>query len=208
MRRLLITLYALILAVLANHAVAVTLSLQPASQTAMPGDTVTLDLVIDGLGDFASDSLGAFDIDIAYDTSVLTFSGYTLGPYLGDVSLSEAVDFSLGDSGGTVNITELSLLENDDVSCFFCIPPYLDEIQPGSFTLASLDFTVDVLDPGASTIVAIDTVNALGDGFGAALTVESTTDAVINAVPVPAAVWLFGSGLIGLIGLARRKQSA
>ena len=27
----------------------------------------------------------------------------------------------------------------------------------------------------------------------------------INAVPVPAAVWLFGSGLIGLIGLARRK---
>ena len=27
----------------------------------------------------------------------------------------------------------------------------------------------------------------------------------ISTVPVPAAVWLFGSGLIGLIGLARRK---
>ncbi len=27
------------------------------------------------------------------------------------------------------------------------------------------------------------------------------------AVPVPAAVWLFGSGLIGLIGVARRKKS-
>jgi len=27
----------------------------------------------------------------------------------------------------------------------------------------------------------------------------------INAVPVPAAVWLFGSGLIGMVGLARRK---
>jgi len=26
------------------------------------------------------------------------------------------------------------------------------------------------------------------------------------AVPVPAAVWLFGSGLIGLIGIARRKK--
>lgn len=26
-------------------------------------------------------------------------------------------------------------------------------------------------------------------------------------VPVPAAVWLFGSGLIGLIGVARRKQA-
>ena len=29
----------------------------------------------------------------------------------------------------------------------------------------------------------------------------------VSAVPVPGAVWLFGSGLIGLIGVARRKQS-
>lgn len=32
--------------------------------------------------------------------------------------------------------------------------------------------------------------------------------AAINAVPVPAAVWLFGSGLIGLVGIARRKRNA
>jgi len=29
----------------------------------------------------------------------------------------------------------------------------------------------------------------------------------ISSVPVPAAVWLFGSGLIGLVGLARRKKA-
>jgi hypothetical protein len=28
----------------------------------------------------------------------------------------------------------------------------------------------------------------------------------LTAVPVPAAVWLFGSGLIGLVGFARRKN--
>ena len=35
------------------------------------------------------------------------------------------------------------------------------------------------------------------------------TDQIINqtVVPVPAAVWLFGSGLIGLIGVARRKTA-
>jgi len=30
----------------------------------------------------------------------------------------------------------------------------------------------------------------------------------VQAVPVPAAVWLFGSGLIGFIGIARRKKAA
>jgi len=29
----------------------------------------------------------------------------------------------------------------------------------------------------------------------------------VNVIPIPAAVWLFGSGLIGLIGIARRKKS-
>ena len=29
----------------------------------------------------------------------------------------------------------------------------------------------------------------------------------VSAVPVPAAAWLFGSGLIGLVGLARRKAA-
>ena len=29
----------------------------------------------------------------------------------------------------------------------------------------------------------------------------------VSAVPVPAAAWLFGSGLLGLIGVARRKKS-
>ena len=30
---------------------------------------------------------------------------------------------------------------------------------------------------------------------------------VVSSVPVPAAVWLFGSGLLGLIGMARRKKA-
>jgi len=32
-------------------------------------------------------------------------------------------------------------------------------------------------------------------------------DGDVSAVPVPAAVWLFGTGLIGLAGLARRKKN-
>lgn len=32
--------------------------------------------------------------------------------------------------------------------------------------------------------------------------------AIINIVPIPAAIWFFGSGLLGLIGITRRKQIA
>ena len=31
---------------------------------------------------------------------------------------------------------------------------------------------------------------------------------VLETVPIPATVWLFGSGLLGLIGIARRKKTA
>jgi len=33
-------------------------------------------------------------------------------------------------------------------------------------------------------------------------------EGTVSAVPVPAAVWLFGSGLLGLVGVARRKRQA
>ena len=32
------------------------------------------------------------------------------------------------------------------------------------------------------------------------------TSLEVSSIPVPAAVWLFGSGLIGLVGIARRKE--
>ena len=39
-------------------------------------------------------------------------------------------------------------------------------------------------------------------------TMVSYVTAPAAAVPVPAAVWLFGSGLLGLVGIARRKKKA
>lgn len=56
------------------------------------------------------------------------------------------------------------------------------------------------------------------DEIRLSLLVEGTTDLstktyftldnleYVSAIPIPAAVWLFGSGLIGLIGFARRKR--
>jgi hypothetical protein len=32
-------------------------------------------------------------------------------------------------------------------------------------------------------------------------------DGDVSAVPIPATAWLFGSGLLGLVGIARRKKA-
>jgi len=47
-------------------------------------------------------------------------------------------------------------------------------------------------------------VFATGSGLGQTTSLVFTP----SAVPIPAAVWLFGSGLLGLIGIAKRKKAA
>ena len=66
-------------------------------------------------------------------------------------------------------------------------------------TAAVTDISYYARGIGLVAVVGIDASTGLSDGTGVELI--STT-----VVPVPAAVWLFGSGLLGLIGVARRKE--
>ena len=58
---------------------------------------------------------------------------------------------------------------------------------------------VTTLDGDGDGIPGITLIDGPWVGFSHAV------NGTLTAVPVPAAVWLFGSGLIGLVGLARRK---
>ena len=78
-----------------------------------------------------------------------------------------------------------------------------------------LDFLIAELpDPPGFNTVAIDEPGVIAiDIFEPAsgnlrpVTGGFEFDIKVEAVPIPAAVWLFGSGLIGLIGVARRKKA-
>jgi hypothetical protein len=73
----------------------------------------------------------------------------------------------------------------------------------------------------SSTVYAPNNLNAWRFGFAVgtqfdtaknngfyAWAVQSGNAGVVGVVPVPAAVWLFGFGLLGLIGVARRRKTA
>ena len=71
--------------------------------------------------------------------------------------------------------------------------------QDGPFAGFNPNFDVTTLAFTSSVdgTIAANCTFVLGD----------TCPTVVNAVPVPAAVWLFGSGLLGLVGVARRKKA-
>lgn len=92
--------------------------------------------------------------------------------------------------------------------------------QPGWGLTNTANFTgVQAYDYWSGTEYAPDTALAWGFGFGLggqfdrvksvgiyAWAVHSGDVGATSPVPVPAAVWLFGSGLVGLIGFARRRK--
>lgn len=120
--------------------------LDPDVQPGTTGDDITLTLMAGGLDDSAALSLGAFDLDILFDSSVLSFMGYTMFDDLGITSLFEAGDFSLGEyAPGIVGLSEVSFLSELE----------LNSTQPGEFALAELMFHVDLLDVPDFTIVSM-----------------------------------------------------
>jgi hypothetical protein len=78
------------------------------------------------------------------------------------------------------------------------------QIDPLTFTvLNALETDLVGLSSGGSTdaYFAADVICVAGSCNGATGAIGVTT-----VVPVPAALWLFGSGLLGLVGVARRKS--
>lgn len=92
--------------------------------------------------------------------------------------------------------------------CGFLTDPTLlsdlcDKIYNGTNTL--LPSTV-APGPGDLQMAAQWVRNlAVGESFSYTQTMAVSN---VSPIPVPAAIWLFGSGLIGLAGIARRKKSA
>jgi hypothetical protein len=113
------------------------------------------------------------------------------------------IDFSSG-SGNSMTIfvgTETFFASNDSRFGTGLGP----SIDLSSFSLSDFDFQAFLGTNGAvadfnSNFTSFDDFDML---FG-----DWQTTISLTAVPVPAAVWLFGSGLLGLAGVARRNRAS
>lgn len=138
----------------------------------------------------------SWDIGMEYDTSEL-----------GDWSANYVF-------GGTIEETSPGMLENIHLSP----TPSTDVTfaSEGSYLMAWLIF--DILNPiqpfdGQPDFSVVSQVGDLFFGFGTSdfqiLQFEGAAGADVGSpVPIPGAVWLLGSGLLGLIGLKRKKKGS
>jgi hypothetical protein len=115
-------------AMLSHGVQAAIISVDPGTDIASVDDMLSVEVSVSGLGASGPPSLSVFDLDLAFDSAVLSFTAAVFGLYLGDTdpfSLETEIAVSVGT--GAIGLYELSFLDAHTSSCVFCIPPYLDD---------------------------------------------------------------------------------
>ena len=160
------------------------------------GDTVVMSRLIDGgiIGD--GSCCGPFDVVVTSGDSDLT--ALSTGDNMYVNMEAESILFTFGPSGGSGGGLPDHAIVIDSI----------DWVGEPDIFITGFTFYTDLVGFTDSLISFTDhkieiQLGSLNWSGGQYLDVYLQT----SAVPVPAAVWLFGSGLVGLLGLSRRRKA-
>ena len=134
-------------------------------------------------------SLAIFDLD--------DFDGSKSDPLLVNNGLNTGVDTVDIDLAAGSDYTATSVVSTDSITLF----------NDNEFVVVTTDTSGTWYEP-IDWFVAAPNTNIYNIIFanGAVLQIDAVASNLPSEIPVPAAVWLFGSGLLGLAGVARRKK--
>lgn len=169
-------------------ATAAVITLAPSSLSATAGGPLTLDVRVSDLGPGVS--LGGFDLDLGYNSLLLSFTGAVFGSALGNPASFEALTSASVTSPGVLDLSAVSLLTPAQLAAAQTSP---------SFSLATLSF--NALGSGTVGFTLLPS-SVLSDALGNPLAISNLTP-----IPEPETLLLFSLGLAALTVVRRRRGS-
>lgn len=180
--------------ILCGNAFATSLFFDPSAPVLNLNEIATINVQISGLGDGVGPNLGAFDLGISYDASVLTLQSFSFSNYLGYPTDS----FTFGSIGsGLLSAQEVSFLPD----------AVLASLQPAAFSLLSMEFKTI----GLGTSLLSFQKGDLSDGLGQFLLADLRQAAVSvvqepTPVPEPATWLLVSAGMLMVMSYTRQRR--
>jgi hypothetical protein len=117
--------------------------------------------------------------------------------------------FFVGNNGHHVDVTVGGVTKSYTLGSGVNTTGYFDTAYPSDPIVA---LPIDLAAFNGLSGTSFNQISLMvGNGYDCQLVTNCTTSSVVsfagavNVVPVPAAVWLFGSGLVGLAGIARKR---
>jgi len=174
---------AVFLLMLSGHVSAATITWASPVTNVNTNDTFTIDIIGTGF----TSTVDGGGVNFSYNSNVLNVLSVSVDTNVWDLGVGISAG-AIDNAAGAVNGVMVNTWSG----------------VTGGFSVASVTF--QAVASGTTGLSLSEYILNPWAGAGLLLNPDYVDATVtVSAVPVPAAVWLFGSGLMGLMGFARRK---